>query len=120
MSAPYKHGQNGVPERTIGVLGLNAKAMMVEGGAPSSDFQYAVHFACFCRNNAPTKANRQWLSPAAMYEGNDELKVSSRIFKAVLFCLVHVYLCKEERCKHEQSSYAAMFRVWTLPMGPSW
>ena len=45
VSTPYKHGQNGVPERTIGVLGLNAKAMMVEGGAPSSDFQYAVHFA---------------------------------------------------------------------------
>jgi hypothetical protein len=109
VSAPYKHGQNGVPERTIGVLGLNAKAMMVEGGAPSSDFQYAIHFACFCRNNAPTKANRQWLSPVAMYESNDQLKVSSRIFKAVLFCLVHVYLYKEERRKHEQRSYAAMF-----------
>ena len=49
VSAPYKHGQNGVPERSIGVLGLNAKAMMVEGVAPNSDFQYAFHFACFCR-----------------------------------------------------------------------
>ena len=53
-----------------------------------------------------------------MYEGNDELKVSSRIFKAkaVLFCLVHVYLYKEERRKHEQRSYAAMF----MGVGPSW
>ena len=33
VNAPYKHGQNGVPERSIGVLGLNAKSMMVEGGA---------------------------------------------------------------------------------------
>ena len=52
---------------------------------------------------------RHRLRPAELYEGNDELKVSSRIFKAVLFCLVHVYLYKEERCKHEQRSYAAMF-----------
>ena len=109
VSAPYKHGQNGVPERSIGILGLNAKAMMVEGGAPNTDFQYAIYFSCFCKNNAPTKSNRQWLSPMAMFECNDELKVSSRVFKAVLFCLVHVYLYKEERRKHEQRSYAAMF-----------
>ena len=83
--------------------------MVIEGGAPNTDFQYAMNFAVFCKNFAPTKANRKYLSPAALYEGNDELKPSSRILKAVLFCLVHVYLYKEERRKHETRSYEAMF-----------
>ena len=48
------------------------------------------------------------VEPRGPVEGNDELKVSSKIFKAVLFCLVHVYLYKEERRKHEQRSYAAV------------
>jgi hypothetical protein len=109
VSAPYKHGQNGVAERAIGTLGLNTKSMMIEGGAPNTDFQYAMNFAVFCKNFAPTKANRKYLSPAALYEGNDELKPSSRILEAVLFCLVHVYLYKEERRKHETRSYEAMF-----------
>jgi hypothetical protein len=109
VSAPYKHGQNGVAERAIGTLGLNTKSMMIEGGAPNTDFHYAMNFAVFCKNFAPTKANRKYLSPAALYEGNDELKPSSRILKAVLFCLVHVYLYKEERRKHETRSYEAMF-----------
>ena len=46
------------------VLGLNAKSMMLEGGAPSFDFQYAIYFACFCKNNVYTEANRQRLSSA--------------------------------------------------------
>ena len=85
-----------------------------------SDFQYAVHFACFCRNNAPTKANRQRLSPAALYEGNDELKVSSRIFKAVLFCLDMCTCTKKSGASMSSTNMLLCSWVWTLPLAPSW
>ena len=109
VSAPYTHSQNGVVERCIGTVGVAARTMMVEGQAPPREYEWALRHANFCRQFAPTKANPKGMSPMARWEGNDELKPSSRILKAVLFCLVDVYIHKDERAKFDDRSYPAIY-----------
>ena len=54
FSSRYKHGQHGVAERTIVILGPSHRAMMIHGNAPREDEEDSILHATVIRNNTPT------------------------------------------------------------------
>ena len=55
-STPYSQFQNGVAERSIGVIGDVSRTMMMVAGSPTYDWKYAVAQAVYCRNRTSSNS----------------------------------------------------------------
>ena len=67
-SAPYSQFQNGVAERSIGIIDECARAMMMVSSSPSYDWCHAVNHAVYVRNRLPTRA-LDGVAPVEVYSG---------------------------------------------------
>ena len=56
ISIPYSQFQNGVSERSIGVIDDSARTMMLYAGSPVFDWCHAVTHSVFLRNRLPSSA----------------------------------------------------------------
>lgn len=68
-TAPYHHQQNGVAERTWGVLHDLGRANLLWAEMPPEWWPYANKYACFVSNLLPSSANPQGKSPTQVYYG---------------------------------------------------
>lgn len=67
-SIPYSQHQNGVAERSIGIVDDCARTMMLYAGSPVYDWSYAVQHAVYVMNRVSTKA-LGGRSPIEVYTG---------------------------------------------------
>ena len=67
-SAPYRQDQNGVVERSMGLVWQGAKTMMLRASSPGADWPYAVKYMVFLLNITPTSSN-DGLTPDEVFEG---------------------------------------------------
>jgi hypothetical protein len=109
FSARYRHDQNSVVERAIGVIGTIFRCLMIQGGAPDEDIPNALCHANVIRNNTPTKANNGWTPKEK--EAGMKLGLNVRLMKGPLFCLVYAHIYKDEpaRVKHGPRGVACVY-----------
>ena len=107
FSARYRHDQNGVVERAIGLVGTTFRCLMIQGGAPDSDIPNALVHANVIRNNTPTTANKG-LTPKEK-EAGMKLGINARLLKGPLFCLCYALIYEEERVKHGPRGVACVY-----------
>ena len=106
-SSRYKHGQHGVAEGSIGILGPSHRAMMIHGNAPRKDEEDSILHATVIRNNSPTKANAGWTPNEK--EAGTKLAVNKRIAAASIFCLCFAHVYEQERSKNENRGVACVY-----------
>ena len=106
-SSRYKHGQHGVAERTIGLLGPSHRAMMIHGNAPREDEEDSMLHATVIRNNTPTKANDGWTPNEK--EAGTKLAINKRVLAAPIFCLCFAHVYEQERAKNEDRGVACVY-----------
>jgi hypothetical protein len=107
LSARYRHDDNGVVERGMGVVGGSFRCMMIHGSAPAQDQPDALVHANVIRNNSPTRANQGRTPNEA--EAGMKLPINKRLLKAPLFCLCFAHVYEEERAKHEPRGIACVY-----------
>ena len=109
FSARYRHDQNGVVERAIGVVGKIFRCLMIQGGAPDSEIPNALVHANNIRNNTPTEANNGWTPKEK--EAGMKLGINARLLKGPLFCLCYAHIYEEEpaRVKHGARGVACVY-----------
>ena len=69
-SAPYCQYQNGVVERSIGVLKTRTRAMMDFSCNPPGDWGYCIQWAAYLKNGTTSKALPNGFSPNLIWEGS--------------------------------------------------
>ena len=107
FSARYRHDQNGVVERAIGLVGTTFRCLIIQGGDPDSDIPNALVHANVIRNNTPTTANNG-LTPKEK-EAGMKLGINARLLKGPLFCLCYALIYEEERVKHGPRGVACVY-----------
>jgi hypothetical protein len=107
FSARYRHDQNGVVERAIGVVGTTFRCLMIQGGAPNADIPNALVHANVIRNNTPTAANNGQTPKEK--EAGMKLGINARLLKGPLFCLCYAHIYEEERVKHGPRGVACVY-----------
>lgn len=103
VSAPYCQYQNGVVERSMGIINSASLALMSTASSPTYDWPFAVQYAAFLLNYASTQVEGVTQVPNSLFDGV-ERKVK---FKGIFVCLVYakVYV----RGKQENQSRRAVF-----------
>ena len=87
-SAPYCQFQNGVAERTIGVLKARTRAMMDFSCNPPSDWGYCFQWAAYLKNNTTSKALPDGFSPNLMWEQSTKPLGDTNARYPIFGCLV--------------------------------
>ena len=106
-NGPYQH--ESVVERGQRTVGEGARALMNYGNAPEEDFGDAVEHMATCINNRPSMANKPPLQlPISAWHGQ-EMATSTRMLKAVLFCLCYAQVYREQRDKHGDHTFPAIY-----------
>ena len=88
FSAPYRQDQNGVAERSIGIVWKAAQAMMIKANSPRYDWTYAVLYATFLWNHIPSSAN-DGLSPNEVFYGFRRRFVTDGIFGCLGYAKIY-------------------------------
>ena len=102
-SVPYSQFQNGVVERSIGVIDDCSRTMMLYAGSPVYDWCHAVEHAVYVRNRVPSKAIGG-CRPIELYMGvQRELRKNMPVFGCLGYAKVNV------RGKHDNKGRRVVF-----------
>ena len=89
-SVPYSQFQNGVAERSIGVVDDCSRTMMLYAGSPVYDWCHAVEHAVYVKNRVPSKAIGGCV-PIELYSGVlRELRKNMPVFGCLGYAKVNV------------------------------
>ena len=89
-SAPYSQFQNGVAERSIGVIDDSARSMMVNAGSPTYDWPFAVTHAVYLRNRVLSTAVGEGQVPYDLYTGIEHKDEVKGVFGCLCYAKVYV------------------------------
>src|SRR4029079_4285811 len=85
---PYNPEQNGVAERTWGILANMARAMLKDSGMPKEFWPHAMVHAAYLRNRLPTRANTDGSTPLMRFLGQASDIDRTRVWGSVAY--IHV------------------------------
>ena len=89
-SSPHCQYQNGVAERSIGIIDGSAKAMMSAASSPTYDWFFATQYATFLINYATYGIDSRAYTPNSLYEGVDRNVRFKGIFGCLAYAKVYV------------------------------
>ncbi|CEM34227.1 unnamed protein product [Vitrella brassicaformis CCMP3155] len=97
QSLPHHQSQNGVAERTIGVVCQLTRAALFQSGLPPSSWCFAAKTATYIKNRMPTKTNPSEKTPFELFWGYPPCIKHIRTFGA----RAYVHQRKDQRGKLE-------------------
>jgi len=102
-SAPYCQFQNGVAERSIGIIDDSSRAMLEHASLSSYDWPFAIVHAVYLRNNIISNSIQEGTTPEELFVGVKRTLQP----RGILGCLI--YAKNFVRNKHDNKSVKCVF-----------
>ncbi|CAM6127224.1 unnamed protein product [Calypogeia fissa] len=103
QTAPYHHEENGISERSIGVISQKARAMILGAKLPVQLWPEAIHMAVFLTNNSPSSVNPGESSPAKLLHSALQLPYAFNLRHLKAYgAVAYVHIVPEKRKQGEK------------------
>jgi hypothetical protein len=102
-SAPYCQFQNGVAERSIGIIDDSSRAMLEHASLSSYDWPFAIVHAVYLRNNIISNSIQEGTTPEELFVGVKRTLEPKGVFGCLIYAKNFV------RNKHDNKSVKCLF-----------